>query len=146
MRRKTKKRILVSLLGLVVIALVFIKLIALSTHTRRPSGLIDGELKPCSTSPNCFSTEGRDGLLFESPEEDWQRAQIVLSLMGGTPISINDYYAHYEFTSFWMGYIDDVQIRQDTSAHALHFRSASRVGYYDFDVNFDRYQKFREMF
>ncbi len=122
------------------------KSLAITSQTLSPNGLIDGELKPCSEAPNCFTTEGRDGLLFDNPSEDWKRAQLVLVLMGGIQKQVNDYYAHYEFTSTWLGFVDDVQVRQDTSSHTLHFKSSSRVGYYDFNANFKRYKRFREMF
>jgi uncharacterized protein (DUF1499 family) len=44
-------------------------------------------------------------------------------------------YLHAEFTSKVFGFVDDVEFTIDDDTKRIDFRSASRVGYYDFGAN-----------
>jgi len=106
-------------------------------------GVREGRLAPCPDSPNCVSTQDSDasrrmealpflGTLRESRKrilgilQGMERAEIVKA---------TDTYIHVRFTSRVFRFVDDVEFRLDETARVVHFRSASRVGYYDFGVN-----------
>ncbi len=69
------------------------------------------------------------------------------AIIGGLPrtklIEEEDGYLHYEFTSLLLRFVDDVEFLFDEGSKAIHFRSASRVGYGDFGVNRRRVEDIR---
>jgi uncharacterized protein (DUF1499 family) len=44
-------------------------------------------------------------------------------------------YMRLEFRSAFFSFVDDLEFEFDDAAKVIHFRSASRIGYYDFGVN-----------
>jgi uncharacterized protein (DUF1499 family) len=44
-------------------------------------------------------------------------------------------YMKLEFRSAFFSFVDDVEFEFDDAVKLVHFRSASRLGYYDFGVN-----------
>jgi len=48
-------------------------------------------------------------------------------------------------SSLIFGFKDDIEILIDSSGGKLHFRSASRTGYYDFGVNRERSERFYKL-
>ncbi len=111
-------------------------------------GVEGGRLPPCPETPNCVSTreEAEDaehrmepisfsgsageamGAVAETVEE-MARAEIVQS---------EDDYLRAEFTSRIFRFVDDVEFRADSETGLIDFRSASRVGRSDMDVNRER--------
>jgi len=71
-------------------------------------------------------------------------AKSVLTQMGGVLIKVKEHTLSATFTSSIFKFVDDFEIRQDTTARKLHIRSASRTGYSDFGVNKKRVQLFSE--
>jgi len=60
----------------------------------------------------------------------------VIRSMSRTEIITDDQdYLHVTFTSAVFRFVDDVEFQFDDQAQTIHFRSASRVGYYDFGAN-----------
>jgi uncharacterized protein (DUF1499 family) len=55
-------------------------------------------------------------------------------------------YIHTEFRSAIFGFVDDVEFLFDDKAKLIHFRSASRTGYYDFGVNRKRMNKITDLY
>jgi uncharacterized protein (DUF1499 family) len=55
-------------------------------------------------------------------------------------------YAHLEFATPLMGFVDDVELAVDTAASVIQVRSASRVGTSDFGVNRKRIDDLRRAF
>ena len=53
---------------------------------------------------------------------------------------------HAEFRSAFFRFVDDVTFIFDDDARLIHFRSASRTGYYDFGVNRKRMEKISKMY
>jgi uncharacterized protein (DUF1499 family) len=51
-----------------------------------------------------------------------------------------------EFRSALFRFVDDVEFVLDDSARVIHFRSASRAGYYDFGVNRRRMQEISDRY
>ncbi len=60
---------------------------------------------------------------------------IVREMKRATIVSATPSSLHVEFHSALFRFIDDVEFVLDDSARLIHFRSASRTGYYDFGVN-----------
>lgn len=61
--------------------------------------------------------------------------QIVQGMKRAKIISATFNYLHVEFRSALFQFVDDVEFILDDSARVIHFRSASRTGWYDFGVN-----------
>lgn len=112
-------------------------------HSRESRGNTPADLAPCPDSPNCVSTRSRDPGRAMSPlpylksaEESMERlVAIVREMKRATIISATPSSLHVEFRSALFRFIDDVEFVLDDSARLIHFRSASRTGYYDFGVN-----------
>ena len=100
-------------------------------------------LKPCPESPNCVSTLAHDSrhamppLPFIGTKDQSRRKiiEIIQSLERSEVVRISDSYIHARFKSRLFGFVDDVEFQFDNAARSVHFRSASRLGYYDFGVN-----------
>ena len=45
-----------------------------------------------------------------------------------------------------MGYVDDVEFTFDETAQVIHFRSSSRLPYWDWGVNRERMEEIRAAF
>ena len=100
-------------------------------------GLVEGQLRPCPETPNCFATsvvvknqEGGDII-------DWVS---VVEANGGQLINTRNRYWHFTFKTGLFGYVDDLEVLQ-VSANEFKFRSASRVGYSDLGANQKRVSK-----
>lgn len=60
---------------------------------------------------------------------------IVREMKRATIVSATPSYLHVEFRSALFRFVDDLEFVLDDPARVIHFRSASRTGYYDFGVN-----------
>ncbi len=114
----------------------------------------EGRLAPCPDSPNCVSTQGNGKRHAMQPlpylqtrGASMERILSILKDMKRTEIvTLTDSYIHAEFrTSLWR-FVDDVEFFLDDTARVVHFRSASRVGYYDFGLNRRRMKKISEKY
>ena len=110
-------------------------------------------LAPCPSSPNCVSTL--------APAEDTRHAiapyryhksraeakEAVKATIASLPrtklVDEEEAYLHYEFTSWLLRFVDDVEFVVDDESKTIHFRSASRIGYGDYGVNRDRMEAIR---
>ncbi len=61
--------------------------------------------------------------------------RIVRSCPRATVVHDDGNYLKAEFRSAIFSFLDDVEFEFDDAAKLIHFRSASRVGYYDFGAN-----------
>jgi len=117
-------------------------------------GLADGKLRPCPDSPNCVSTQSQskrqamDPLPYlETREKSRERILTIVESMKRTKIAERtESYIHVEFRSALWGFVDDVEFLFDDAARLVHFRSASRTGYYDFGVNRRRMKQISEKY
>jgi uncharacterized protein (DUF1499 family) len=110
-------------------------------------------LAPCPGSPNCVSTlasaqDSQHGIAPYRYSKTRPDAKALLkSAIAGLPrtklVEEDDTYLHYEFTSFLLRFIDDVEFVFDEETKAIHFRSASRTGYGDLGVNRRRMEDIR---
>lgn len=71
----------------------------------------------------------------------------TLEAMGGNSVAEQDgRYVHSVFVSSLFRFKDDVELLIDEGAGLVHYRSASRVGYWDFGANRRRYEAFRKLY
>lgn len=113
-----------------------------------------GRLIPCPDSPNCVSTESdRKGQTMDplpylqTREESREKILSILKGMKRTKIitSAESYIQAECRTALW-GFVDDVAFFFDDTARLVHFRSASRTGYYDFGQNRRRMKEISEKY
>ena len=105
--------------------------------------MTEGKLAPCPDSPNCVSTQSkskRNALkplpYLETRDKSRERILTILKGMKRTEIfKATEFYIHAECKTALLRFVDDVEFLLDDEARLVHFRSASRVGYYDFGVN-----------
>ncbi len=112
-------------------------------------GIKINRLKRCPDSPNCVSSfENNNSNSYVKPiyyPHNTSLAnvvEIITNTVGNIPrvklITRQNNYLHFEFRTF-LGFIDDVEFLIDDTKKQIHFRSASRIGYYDFKKNHTRY-------
>lgn len=116
-------------------------------------GLEDGRLVPCPGTPNCVCSEYPSTASYirpfeyhDNPQSAWQRVRDAVVTSGGTIQQEEANYLWAIFTTRWLHFVDDVELRLDVDTHMIHVRSASRVGRSDFGVNRKRVEKLRLFF
>lgn len=117
-------------------------------------GLLNGQLRPCPSTPNCVCSDGEpsqpgfiEPLNYScSPDEAWQLAKASVKSIGGQIDEDNMGYLHAIFISTIFRFRDDLELRQDTAHSRIQVRSASRIGYSDLGVNRKRVEKLRREF
>ncbi len=118
-------------------------------------GVRAGKLKTCPNKPNCVSSqvEASDAhytapLHFRvSASDALARIKKIIATMPRTQVvGEAPNYIYAEFKTKLMGYVDDVEFFVDENAHVIHVRSASRLGYRDFNVNRERIEAIRQQF
>lgn len=100
----------------------------------------------CKGSPNCVNTLDTRDEFKMAPlpfKEDFEKTKKKLMnvLKGFTEAKLvrdDGHVLFYEFTSRWLKFVDDVIFYLDDETKMIHFKSASRVGYYDFKKNRER--------
>jgi uncharacterized protein (DUF1499 family) len=115
----------------------------MACSSEREGALENRQLSPCPSSPNCVSTLAEEGdkfmepLFFRIPSRDVQlEVHKVIEAMPRARIVGEEYgYIHAEFTSKIFRFVDDVEVVIDDQSQRVDFRSASRIGYYDFGAN-----------
>lgn len=110
----------------------------------------DGQLAPCPDSPNCVNSQAGDAEHFIAPlplKDSPQQTQALLKqVLTSEPrarlVEETPGYLRAEFSSKLMRFVDDVEflIGED----AVDVRSASRLGYADFEVNRKRIEHLRQ--
>ena len=126
---------------------------ALATEPRY-LGVTSGRLTPCTSSPNCVSTQFQDGLrgmepipFTGTPTLAVEAIKATLSTMPRIAIvEERDRYLHAVARSAFSRFPDDLEFFVDTKMNLIHFRSASQIGQSDLGVNRARMTDFRERF
>lgn len=103
-------------------------------------GLTDGKLAPCKASPNCVcSDHGGEGHYLAPTgisESMWKALNGYMEGMKGCTVAERrGNYIRLECASSLFGFVDDLELLHDEQKGVLRFRSAARLGYYDFGVN-----------
>jgi uncharacterized protein (DUF1499 family) len=117
-------------------------------------GVTEGKFAPCPDSPNCASTQsGRKGHVMkplpylQTREASREKILSILKGMKRTEIvKLTESYIHAECRTALWRFVDDVEFFLDENARVVHFRSASRVGYYDFGLNRRRMNEISEKY
>jgi uncharacterized protein (DUF1499 family) len=118
------------------------------------TGIQNGRLMPCPSSPNCVSSYETDAshqteaLRYTGTREKAISAVIsILEAMPEASIIKSDVdYVHAEFRSRIFKFVDDVEFQFVEASPVIHVRSASRVGYSDLGVNKKRMEQIRVLF
>lgn len=112
-----------------------------------------GHLPPCPDRPNCVSSEAAEGTAHVAPlpvsgsvPEAWQTLQDILVAMDGQIEEVDEQFLHATFRSRIFRFVDDLTCRLDHDNNRIQVRSASRVGYSDFEVNRKRVERLRTAF
>ena len=110
--------------------------------------------KACRKKPNCVSSQSKNPkhqiqpILFVGSIKNAKKnlKNVIDSTGNSNFITITNKYWHIEFTSYWFGFVDDVEVLFYESEPRIDIRSASRVGYWDFGVNRKRIEKIQIQF
>ncbi len=118
-------------------------------------GVVDSNGQPalaqCPSSPNCRSSEATDeshkttriSTSFASPDDALNAvSRLILAEPNTRIITRNETYLHATWRSRWMGFVDDLEVLADAPGE-LQVRSASRLGYADFNANGERIERLR---
>lgn len=116
-------------------------------------GVRSAQLAPCPKTPNCVSSQSADPDHYIDPfayDGDPSAAlsrleQLVQRTERTQVIAQTDRYLYTQFTSRWMGFVDDVEFFVD-DAGEIEVRSASRLGESDLGVNRQRIETLRSQF
>lgn len=117
-------------------------------------GLRDGRLRPCPDKPNCVCSQDPavrhriEPLPYTGTQDDARERLLIVirSMERSTLAQVDPNYIHAEFRSAVFSFTDDVEFLFDDGAKLIHFRSAARTGYYDFNVNRKRMEEIRKQF
>ncbi len=100
-------------------------------------------IDPCPNTPNCVSSLAPQGprrmdpISYQGSLDDARKK--LMGIIQNTPrttlVQSTETYIRVEFRSKIFSFIDDVEFEFHDGAKLIHFRSASRSGYYDFGVN-----------
>jgi uncharacterized protein (DUF1499 family) len=120
----------------------------------RPPGVGTGTLAACPDTPNCVHSGARDprhaiAPIAAAPPLPAALAELVsvaAAMPGARVVASRPDYAHLEFETPLMGFVDDVEFAVDAAAGVIQVRSASRIGTSDFGVNRKRIEDLRKAF
>jgi len=137
-----------SLLGPALVATLIASVMA------EPSKSPESDIRPCPDRPNCVSSRAPEGprkmdpIQYQGSAEDARRRilEIMRTFPRATITQSSGNYLKVEFRSAIFSFVDDVEFEFDDAAKLIHFRSASRLGYYDFGVNRRRMKKIIQEF
>ena len=152
-RATTVLLVLLALAGLVVLGAQFG---LLRGSAPDDLGVKDGRLKAPSTRPNSVSSQA--DLWPEHPRRESARIAplasgaatftrlrtLLATWPGATLVTARDDYLYVQFSTPLMKYTDDTEFWLDPAAGVVQVRSASRLGYRDFDANRKRIEALRE--
>ena len=143
-------------LGIFILAgVVLLAILGRTVKSPANLGVKEGRLAPCPNSPNCVSSQSQDPRhkiepLAYSTSRQKARAALLKAInsMKGTIVIADDpTYVRVEFhLGGLFGYVDDVEFTFDQEAQVIHFRSSSRLPYYDWNVNRNRMEAIRAAF
>ena len=135
--------LLVILLIVAVSAVGTLVVMSMLSHRGAAPGIVDGQLAPCSSKPNCVCSEsfgGNAGSVAAIPftgsvEKFVENLQMAIAAEGGSVTDQEENYIAATFESGSFRFVDDVEFRILPKKSIAHVRSASRVGYSDMGVN-----------
>ncbi len=137
-----------------VVLIVWLAVLGVVSHRPVSTGIRTRRLSGCPESPNCVSSEAHDTLHAIEPirfkGDAGEALRRLIDILAATPrtriVVSGDNYIHAEATSLIFRFVDDVEFLVDAPNHAIHCRSAARVGHGDFGVNRRRLERIRAAF
>ena len=117
-------------------------------------GVKQGKLARCREAPNCVSSQAPvddrihyiDPISVSSSSSNKHVLTRIQNIFEGMDkvkiIRSNEEYLYAEFSSTFLGFVDDVEFYAEKEA-VVHVRSASRLGYSDLGVNRNRIESIR---
>ncbi|MFV1983506.1 MAG: DUF1499 domain-containing protein [Thiohalomonadales bacterium] len=119
-------------------------------------GIHNNQLRACPEKSNCVSSYSSYSSnlkfnieplpYFSTAENSITKIQkTLLGIKGITIITQDKDYIYAECKSFFLGFVDDLEVYCDESKQRCFVRSASRLGYSDFGVNRKRIEKIRKL-
>jgi uncharacterized protein (DUF1499 family) len=118
-------------------------------------GLVEGILSKCPNKSNCVCSEHKDDAKHyidpiiipqNSKVDTFPLLKNVIREMGGNVQVESNNYLAVTFISSILKFVDDLEIRIDSTQKVIHIRSASRVGYSDMGVNRKRTELLKKLF
>jgi len=114
----------------------------------------DGKLRPCPDKRSCVCTQDPveqhriEPLRYDATQEEARDKLlgVIRHMERSTLVQVDPGYIHAEFRSAVFSFVDDVEFLFDDGAKLIHFRSAARMGSYDFNVNRKRMEEIRKRF
>jgi uncharacterized protein (DUF1499 family) len=142
---------------LILIGLVSSSVLLSACNGSRPTdiGITKGQLLPCPEAPNCVNSRSNNQLHaikafhFKKPITQAEAILAIKEALMSLPeieiIQETETYLYAEATSKVMRFVDDVEFLFPNEAlvQEVHVRSASRLGYKDFEVNRLRIESIR---
>ncbi|HAC63392.1 MAG TPA: DUF1499 domain-containing protein, partial [Cyanothece sp. UBA12306] len=116
-------------------------------------GISQEKLALCPSSPNCVSSQSVDAEHYIKPLAYQGSAKSAIAslqdIINGQErtkiITANDQYIYAQFSSRWMGFVDDVEFAVNEAKGVIDVRSASRLGESDLGVNRQRIEQIRQL-
>jgi len=144
------------ILSILIVAFIFL-LFNFKTISKaiEATGLVEGILSKCPNKHNCVCSEHKDDashyidpiIIPQNITLDtFSLLKNTIQEMGGTIQIESDNYLAATFTSAIFKFVDDLEIRIDSTQKVIHIRSASRVGYSDMGVNKKRTELLKKLF
>ncbi|MEL4894097.1 DUF1499 domain-containing protein [Crocosphaera sp. Alani8] len=117
-------------------------------------GVTNETLTACPSTPNCVSSQSKDGEHSIQPlayQGEGKTAiatlkEIISQQERSKIVSESDDYLYAQFTTQWMGFVDDVEFYVNEENGVIDVRSASRLGESDLGVNRERIETIRQAF
>ena len=146
------------LVGLAVIVVAAGQLGAFGGRQPADLGVRDGRLKPPSKTPNSVSSQSSLwtghpqrmaaqiaplSLRDSGPATIDRIAEVVGTMPGAQIVERREDYLYVQFTTRWLGFVDDCEFWFDPAANVVQVRSASRLGRKDLGVNRQRVEAIR---
>jgi len=155
---KVIKSLATAVIGLAITVLVAGQAGFLSGTRPTDLGVREGRLKPPSATANSVSSQtalwpGHPQAAYATIEPLALRGDGVVTMTklrelieaspGGKVVEARSDYLRAEFTTRWLGFVDDAEFWFDPAAGAVQVRSSSRLGREDFGVNRQRIESLR---
>lgn len=115
----------------------------------------DQKLSRCPDMPNCVcsahpddKSHFMDALPFRGSLADTQKKlrTVLAGLSGYRLVEEKPDYWRVEITSSLLKFVDDLEFHFIDAQKLVHFRSASRLGYWDLGANKSRMEKIRSLY
>ncbi|MFX0038827.1 MAG: DUF1499 domain-containing protein [Promethearchaeota archaeon] len=119
-------------------------------------GLINGKFYPCPKRHYCVSSQCDkkytvnyiEPIIYKSNMEEAKKKlkKLLNSLKRTKLLKETNNYLHYLFITPLFRFRDDVEFLFDDNEKAIHLKSQSRIGGFDWNTNRNRMEKIRKLF